>query len=487
MKLILVSLILASFTAANSSEKVLLNEKGVIEISKNSNVPELEKIKATFLEIKANNLKAEDNLGTDLYGGYNYSETKEGALNSFQPVFSPVHQYQVGIRKNFRYGLQADLNASVDNRSAEGYDSIHTTTYNFGLNIDLWKNLFGKLTRNQLNNSSLNVKQSKIQTKINENVFRVSLRRIYWALIANKEKLKISERLFKTAKKQVKDAKKRQRNSIADASEVARYESQVSSREGSILLLKYERESLLKQMVDLLPELASKNIEIESVNIDKTIFSVLACTSIIGSNKTTPLNYTDYDELINLLKQIQSNQEQIDQSYDAIDLKLSTKFRKTGVSSDPVTANTYEGSYDGSLDNLEDGFSAGLMLTIPLGKKIQGSAEVIKKYNKKRLEANIKNIDTSLVSTHTQVSKSIKYLGSLIKAQRTNSKALKTRLTEMQKKFNQARIPVYQLVQDQDELLSSDLSIVDTQLAILNTVLDYFVVFSDTPCEFNKK
>ena len=57
----------------------------------------------------------------------------------------------------------------------------------------------------------------------------------------------------------------------------------------------------------------------------------------------------------------------------------------------------------------------------------------------------------------------------------------------MKRKYNQARIPEYVLIQDQDALLSSDLSIVDTQLAILNTLLDYFVVFTQTPCSFNRK
>jgi len=56
----------------------------------------------------------------------------------------------------------------------------------------------------------------------------------------------------------------------------------------------------------------------------------------------------------------------------------------------------------------------------------------------------------------------------------------------MQRKFNQARIPVSALILDQDALFSSDLSIVDTKLAVLNTLLDYIVVFTETPCSFNK-
>ena len=171
-------------------------------------------------------------------------------------------------------------------------------------------------------------------------------------------------------------------------------------------------------------------------------------------------------------------------------MKLSATFKKTGVSSNQNIDETFSGSYSDSLEDMNnnnrEGTSAGLMLTIPLGKKFSDTTAVKTEYNKKRMKANIANVETNLVATHRQISKTIKILSEVIKAQKVNSKQLSIRLKEMNKKYSQARIPVYALVQDQDQLLSSDLSIVDTQLAILNTLLDYFVVFSDTPCAFNK-
>jgi hypothetical protein len=493
MKQFLMILFLSTFSSGvfASDSTVKLSEDMLLSLSKTTNIPELEKIKANFLGAQAENLKANDTLGTEAYAGYNYSDTDEQPLIPFIPVFTPVHQYQVGVRKNFKYGLQADLSAAVDNRSSANYDSLHTTTYALNLNLDLWKDLFGRVTRKKLDNLSSMAKQAKLQSEIGEKVFRVTLRRVYWSLIANDLKIDISERLFKTAQEQVREARDRKKNSIADASEVARYESQVSSRKGSILLLKYQKETLLKQLRDFVPELLQKEIDVPKVSIDRTIFDVLACTTLIKSKKTPPLDYTQYDELTNLLKRVQFNQEKIDASYDGVDLKLATQFRKIGVGSDPKSSlpnnQEFEGSYQESIDNLEDGFSAGLMLTIPIGKKVAGTTEVIKSYNKKKMKANIQNMDNALETTHRQVTRSILYLGQMIDAQKSNSKSLGIRLKEMKKKYNQARIPVHQLVQDQDALLSSDLSIVDTQLAILNTLLDYFVVFSETPCNFNKR
>lgn len=484
---------LMTHAMANDSTVVSLSEDKVIELSKTTEVPELDKIKSAMLESEFQNKQAEDALGVEIYGGYNQSKTKEKPLISFQPVFSPTTQYQVGIKKNFKYGIQANLYTSVDKRSTENdtYKNLHTTTQALELNLDLWKDIFGRVTRRKLENVELMSKQSKLQSEINESVFKISLRRVYWSLVANNEKIKISENLYQTAIKQAKDARRRKANSIADASEVARYESQVAARKGSVLFLEYERENILKQLRSLLPDLNSKTISLGEYSLNKTVFEVLECTALIDKMQNVPYQYTKYDELTKLLQTVQSNQETIDNSYDSIDLALSTTFKRTGVSSNDDGDNTYSGSFSDSMDDMNDndrsGLSTGLMLTIPLGKKMNDTSDVKREYNRRRLKANIKNVDSNLVSTHKQISKSIKILGEVIKAQKVNSKQLSIRLKEMNKKYSQARIPVNALIQDQDALLSSDISIVDTQLAILNTLLDYFVVFDETPCSFNKK
>ena len=486
------TLFILIFISRAYADGLELDESKLFELARTTIVPELEKIESVMLEAKGGYSKVKDQMGSEFYTGYSYAETDQKALIIFQPVFSPVHQYRAGVRKNFSHGVQADLSASVDNRSStsggSSYDSLHTTTYALNLNIDLWKDLFGKVTKKKLSSARLYKEQAEIQKNINSKVFMITLRRLYWSLVANTQKIKISEGLYDTAIRQVKDAKKRQASSVADSTEVAGYESQVASRQGRLLLLKYDREKIIKQLRDFIPEIASQDILLKPVSINETIFDVLACTVLIKTKKNVPLNYTQYDELTKILKEIQSNQEVLDNAYDSIDLKLATEFKQTGVGSEQVgTSGNFQGSYEDSTRDLEDGFSAGITLTIPMGKKIEGTSETLKKYNQKKLNAGIKNVQTNLMTTHRQVTRSIQYLEQVIQSQRNNSKSLGIRLRGMKKKYNQARIPVYQLIQDQDALLNSDLSIVDTQLAILNTLLDYFVVFSETPCKFNKQ
>lgn len=477
-----------------SSFALEVNEENLMKMAK-KNSPQLDEIKSRLLEANATFRSSNDNLSSEAYAGYQHQTTNEKAVVPFFPIYSPINQYKVGVRKNFKYGLSADVSASVQQQSGSNnnttFRDIHTTIYDLTLNIDLWQDLFGKLTQAKLENANLNYQSNKLKSKIEQKTFLVAVRRMYWNLVANAEKLKISNRLLDQAEKQARDARQRKRNSIADAGEVARYESQVASRKGSVLLLEYQREQILKSLSDLVPELNGKELVLAPYSVDKSIFDVLACTQIIEREKAIPYQYTDYDEMTNILKKIQKNQSELDQSYDDIDIKLSTSFRQIGVASNDPDGNgtLYEGSYQDSLEDIQDNdrsaFLAGVSITIPLGDQDE-TAQVKEEYNRKRLDANIKSTDNNLIATHNQVSRQIKVLQEVIKTQRLNSEKLNIRLKDMRKKFSQARISVSDLIQDQDALLNSDLAIIDTQLEILNTLLDYFTVFTDTPCGFNK-
>ena len=471
-----------------------VSEQALIKIAK-KNSPKLDEIKSRLLEASANYKMSNDNLSSEAYAGYQHQTTNEKAVVPFFPIYSPVNQYKVGVRKNFKYGLSADVSASVQQQSGSNnqttFDDIHTTIYDLTLNIDLWQDLFGKLTRKRLENAKLNYESNKLKSKIESKTFLVAVRRMYWNLVANAEKLKISRRLLEQAEKQARDARQRKRNSIADSGEVARYESQVASRKGSVLLLEYQREQILKSLTDLVPELNGKDLKLAAYNVEKSIFDVLACTEIIKRESSVPYQYTDYDEMTALLKRIQKNQSELDESYDDIDIKLSTSFRQIGVASEDPTGNgnLYEGSYQDSIEDIQDNdrsaFLAGINVVIPLGEQDK-TAKVKEEYNRRRLDANIKATDNNLVATHNQITRQIRVLQEVIKTQRLNSDKLNIRLKDMRKKFAQARISVTSLIQDQDALLNSDLAIIDTQLEILNTLLDYFTVFTDTPCGFNK-
>jgi outer membrane protein TolC len=492
MKFQQVALLFITILPISHAQVLKITEKALIN-RVTDNIPRMQEIESVFLQSKGARNEAMDMLAPEAYAARTYTETRERAPVPFFPVYSPINQYQVGVKKNFKYGVSADLSHSVDIRTGANntneFRDLTTITNQLAVNFDLWKDLFGKLTRARLDNADLMVKQAKLQSEIEKKNFIITLRRLYYNLLANEEKQLISKKLLDLANKQARDARKRKKNSIADAGEVARYESQVAARKGSLFYLEYERENIFKSLRQLIPTLQDYELAIGEYDIDQSINAILQCTSVISSQKVAPYKFTQYDEMKNLMNKSMAFQETIDKKHDDIDVKLTTAVRYIGVASEQDGA-TYRGSTSGAFDDINEnnrmGADAGLMLNIPLGSKRADTAKVKELYNKKRYRAQIKNIDANLQSTHKQISKSIQILLQVIDAQQENSKKLNIRLKDMRKKYNQARVPVSALIQDQDALMSSDLSIIDTKLAIVNTILDYFVVFQETPCSFNR-
>lgn len=472
--------------AANGPIK--LSEKLIHEFARKEN-PTLDSIEAQFLQKKSALAQTNTDYAVRLDAGGTYAETKEKALFSFAPIFSPTRTvYSKLTKSNFASGTSMTLGVSNDQRSATNglITKANTTTLELGVSIDLWKNFFGKLSKAKVESASLSFEQAKIEKEISIKTFELSLRKIYWGLVANQESLNITTKLMKQAQEQAKDAKKRLANSVADKSEVARYESQVASRKSNMIYLEYQRESMLKQLKELIPELSGKEIELSQYNLGNTIVKVLECTSVIGSHPQVPLEYTKYDDISKLLQKIQSKQSMLAGSFDQMDVSLNAGYKVTGVDS----PNSGEGSLSGSVDDFQDhdrgGYSVGLNVSVPFGdsyEKLRTTQELIAN---KRYQAEMDKLISQMNATHQQLRKSINLLTEVIKTQRFNSQKLNERLSEMQKKYNQARISVNDLINDQDALLNSDLTIIQTQLEVVYTLFDYLVVFSETPCEFNR-
>ncbi len=483
-------LILYLYTPFIAASEFSLSEDALIKMVHKSN-PSLQEIEASFLSSKVQAQELEDNFGYELYTGYKHQATNEKGIISFQPVFSSVNQYQLGVRKYTKYGIVLDAHRSVDDRSAkQNYTNLTTISDEVGVQMDLWKDFMGSLTKSRFDNVQDLQKKDKLQETISKSVLENNLRRLYWSIVANNEKLKITKNLHKAAIKQAADAKRRRANSISDKAEVARFQSLVHQRKGSILALEYEREVLFKNLRDLLPGLNGHTLKLSDYNVNKVNFEVLGCSAQIDKEKEIPYNHTTYDEITKLLKKIQSRQQKIDKSYGNIDLKFELKLKRTGVASETEDGTSFSGDYalarEDMMDNDRGGMTAGLMLTIPFGENKGSTAKVKEVLSEKQFSSQIHRLEANIKSTHGKVQKAVRLLGHVIAEQKANSKQLSIRVREMKKKYAQARIPEYALIQDENSLLQSDLDIVDTQLLVVNTILDYLSVFNTYPCAFNR-
>lgn len=482
------------FSIPTFAAEFTLTEASLMKLVQSNN-PSLDELETKFLQAKLEKESLDDALAPSAYIGYGHTDTKEKSIIPFQPVFKSINQYKVGVKKNTLYGISVDANQSIDVRSGDSetgstYKDIHSSVYEIGLQIDLWKDIFGKNTRRQYKNLKELEQKAKLEKEISKNLLWLNARKLYWNLVANAEKTKITKDLLKTTRKQAKDAKRRKASSIADKAEVAIFNSRVSQREGQLLYLEYERELLFQSLREMFPELKEQSLKLEKYNKKKEISKVLACTGQIFLTNELPLKHSSYDEVIDLLKLTKDRQQKIDQAHNDIDVKFELKYQQKGVSSNTTNSNDFYGDYDDSLTDLADndrsGMSAALQIAIPIGSQKSTTQDIREKLNKRMYRAQISSLEGRVHATYEQVKKSVMVLSKVIDTQRKNSKYLDIRVREMKKKFAQARIPEYVLFQDQESLLQSDLTIVDTQLKIINTLLDFYSIFQTYPCEFNK-
>lgn len=476
-------------TKQNFAQAAVITEKSLMALI-NQDLPEMKKNQASQLQQEMTALSYNDQFAPELYAQGAYQKEKARPLIDFQPIYSPVKSGQVGIRKNFALGMSASVALGVDQRtgrSATFFQENATTTSAIAqLQIDLWKDFLGRSSKAQLEGLQYGAERAKIEQKIADSSYALNIRKIYWSLVANKLSSDITQGLLAQSQKQTAEAKKRQANYVGDRGEVARYEAQEATRKSTLLTLNYQREAIIKRLRSLLPSLGQEKIEIAPIDIDGTIKEVLSCTAQIASWANAPFEYTYYDEMLNYLKDEKAKKVQVAKAYSDIDLKLSMTAKSTGVDRGIESKGSFSNSYNDMKDHDRSGYKVALDLTIPLGGAKANTEDVKKLLEEKRYEAQWQELEANLKAAHTQIKDSLDILEKVVHNQKESAKFLKIRLLSQQKKFSQARVSVVDLISDQDALLASELDVIASQLETVNTLLNYFMIYTETPCSFNQ-
>ena len=203
-----------------------------------------------------------------------------------------------------------------------------------------------------------------------------------------------------------------------------------------------------------------------------------------------PYQNTNYDEVMVLLKKMKGLAASVNSKYDDADLKLYGLVRTTGVGSEGAGTNAFRGSYGSSVGdaqfNNRSGYEVGLKINVPLGDSKSQTQKTKALYDEKRFLASIQATDAQVINTHQQVIKNIMLLNDVIRSQKATTLQLEKRLTHMRRKYEQARVSINDLIMDQDALLRSELTTIETQLQVLNVLFDYLAIYTETPCDFNR-
>ena len=170
----------------------------------------------------------------------------------------------------------------------------------------------------------------------------------------------------------------------------------------------------------------------------------------------------------------------LNETIDDWDVSLYTEATKLGKD------YSYNDSFKEAQEGNDRSIQVGLALNIPLGSTKNNSESIKKLMDKKRLVATQEMTTSKLNSFHTQIVTTVKLLQDVVRNQQINSKKLSHSLKISDQKYKQARIDVSTLILDQDAYLQSNISELDTKLSVINTLLDYFSVFTETPCSINR-
>ena len=482
LKLLIFMLVFLSEIQLSHSEiKEIITEEKIIDWSKTV-VPENQKNQSIELRGKIFQTEYEDKFSPRVFSRLSYLKTHEDAFISFQPVISPQQLVEVGVEKKFARGLDATVAVSADHREFKmnGQNELRDIAYaSVDLSLDLWKNILGRMDQEEIKVADSYWKQSQIQSTVANKIFEIKARSIYWKLVANSESIKISTELLKTAKKQELDAQARFKSSVADRGEVARYSAQAADRSTGLTQLGYERENLIKSLVKLFPTLQDKEVLLGDYNLDTVVAQVLQCVGTIEKYQQPPMENTLYDELIEQIDVFHQNRLKIAEKYNSPDVKFVSKFFTNAV------AQNSSDAFDRAINKSTQGYQLGLSISIPLGKGDTQDS----KTKLEILENEYKKKETllDLHASHAFIQKSIKFLLAAIRDQRSSKENLVVRLKEMEKKYKQGRISVGEFINDQDRLLQTEIQLIETKSAILENLMSYLTIYTETPCSFNGK
>ena len=419
---------------------------------------------------------------TELYARANHEDSNEKALFEFAPVFGPAHNAQFGVRKNFALGVSAEIETFSVQLSTNDRFIYEATQVGARVNfaVDLWKNFMGRLDRAGLIANEVKSRRIEIESELQKIASLIDIRKMYWSWVATEESLKLAKELIQTAEQQLKDARVRFKASAGDRGEVARYEAQLESRRGSLLLFELQRETLISMLRQQIPSLNEYRLTIAPVRVDRAQKSYDQCAQSIIDLVEFNEKSTFIPIVIEMLRlEYLENRRQAER-YSKMDLQLIGRAQTTG------TGQSYPGAERDFLNERRQGYAVGIQVTVPLDGTQENSEKKLLAAQKAAYEAQSRKLETQLVATHQEARRNLLTVSEALRRQSDKSKYLLINLEEMRKKFNQGRVSVSNLIFEQDTYFQSMIQEIDLKLQAVHALYDYFKLFPKHPCPMNQ-
>lgn len=464
----------------SSPAQSILTESQLIALAQKEN-PRFLQIEANNQSIKGQQFATKSQFDPQLNSTYSYSASNEQAIIQFAPVFKPQKIFNVGISQQTSLGADFKFQGfSQQISTANGFINNATQTgIQLGVEIDLWKNFLGSLDRAQLESARLGKEVSDLQSEIDRHSYILEIRKLYWTLAANQLSLELSEELVKTAQTQVKDAKNKLKEGLGDPGDVARNKGQLQGRDSAALFYAYQKEILISQLKSQIPSLSGKEVVIDSKLTSSMENRARTCVAQIASQKTIPVEYSKFDEVVALLDEQMKKDLMISENTDTIDFKLQAQYQASGVD------QSHGEAYQELVDRFRNGYQVGASLRVPLGGELKQSRQAQVNATVAKYEAQKQSLSLNLKAEYEKMVRAMNLLVKASQSQDATIKSLRTSLKSTKKKFRQARVSLNTYILEQDNLFNSELQLIETKRQILHLVLDFFKIFNQYPCSIN--
>ena len=424
------------------------------------------------------------NFSPTLEAAFNYNDTDEPPLIIFDPPPQPFYSGELKLNHNTVYGLgysvgflgESILTAPPTNPNGFQFNAARLNP-TASVSMELLKNRFGDESANQVKSLKARQKALQYEREITKERLTSEVRKLFWSHNILVEKRKLNRSLLELSEKLLKDVQRKNKQGFAEAGDLYSAQSQTSGQKTNIALLNYQVERIKKTLATILPGVPPV-FELKTVEMSDEASKVFfKCLDTIVANKETPFHLSYYSEQMNEKKMALSYTEASLESFNMPTLRLFGQISGSHVDSNFADAS---GDY---LDQAKYGYTIGLNFSMPLTSHLKRQQENLISSERYQINSENEEQKAELIALHLETIRSIKLLNQALVDQRQASQALAKSYSFKQKQYDQARADLFDVTQEQNNYLASQINQLDIVQVIIEALLDYRASFQKFTCQ----
>lgn len=470
--------------AVTSSSNTFVLHEGWLAREALKSSYQIKGINAEVLSKEVSLAEFDTNFDTQLISSLTHMQTNDASSNPAGFIVSPAQEFSGGISKNFETGIGFKAEAFLQQQTFEGNpqaDSRSVVGARAEGQIDLGGNFLGVRSKTNQFLLKSNLKAANMDAIIKKNELRKSMRAVYWRLVANRISKNWRLEILSSARRQLDLVEKQASAYVSDQEEVKAYQALVIGQEAEIIGLENQYAAISQHLKSAFPVLTGKDLIIKLAHADKQRHKVMQCIHLIKDipNKKV-IETSSYRHLLVSNEYVYQSSLALNDLSDHPEFKLFAKYETVGYSPDDFS-DASKSLSDARKNATTIGVNFSMPITTGLQKTVGKKKRLLATAHAAKQEAIIGGLKSQREASLRQ----IKLLRDSMVLMERLTQTNESKVAIARKKYDQARLPLAILIQDEINLLNSKLNRVQLQLQIVLTLLDYLKKFDETPCEFN--